>query len=125
MPWNCCVARPVFKDEIRRSPGAQAALRNERGRLRLIDTWREDLVEGWDEVAAHAKRANTKIHMGMVFQICVEKNSETEKPEDQRKWKGRVIFRGDDVVDENWDVAMFQELGIAPATMIAANMCDL
>jgi REP element-mobilizing transposase RayT len=27
MPWNCCVARAVFKDEIRRSPGAQAALR--------------------------------------------------------------------------------------------------
>jgi hypothetical protein len=63
--------------------------------------------------------------MGMVFQICVEKDYETEKPEDQRKWKGRVIFRGGDVVDENWDIAMFQELGIAPATMVAANVCDM
>jgi hypothetical protein len=38
MPWNRCVARPVFKDEIRRSPGAQAALRKEWDRLRQIDT---------------------------------------------------------------------------------------
>jgi hypothetical protein len=29
MPWNCCVARPVFKDEIGRSTGAQRALRKE------------------------------------------------------------------------------------------------
>jgi hypothetical protein len=60
-----------------------------------------------------------------VFQICVEKDSETEKPEHLRKWKGRVVFRGNDVVGENWDVAMFQELGSAPATMVAAEMCDL
>jgi hypothetical protein len=26
VPCDCCVARPVFEDEIRRSPGAQAAL---------------------------------------------------------------------------------------------------
>jgi hypothetical protein len=69
MPWNCCVARPVFKDEIRRRPGAQAALRKEWDRLRLIDTWREDLVEEWDDVKRRAKQNDTKIHMGMVLQI--------------------------------------------------------
>jgi hypothetical protein len=101
MPWNCCVARPAFKDEIRRSPGAQAALRKEWDRLRLIHTWRQDQVEEWDVVKARAKRTNTKIHMGMVFQICVEKDSETEKAEHLRVWKGRVVFRGNDVVGEN------------------------
>jgi hypothetical protein len=70
MTWNCCAARPVYKDEIRLSLGAQAALRKEWDRLRLIDTWREDLVE---------------IHVGMVFQICVEKDSEIETPEYQRE----------------------------------------
>jgi hypothetical protein len=63
--------------------------------------------------------------MGMVFQICVEEDSETEKPEHLRKYKGRVVFRSNDVVDENWDIAMFQELGSAPATMVAAKTCDL
>jgi hypothetical protein len=125
VPWNCCVARLVFEDEIRRSTGAQKALRKEWDRLRLIDTWRGDLVEEWDVVKARAKKAHTRVHMGMVFQICVEKDSETEKPEEDRKYKGRVVFRGNDVVDENWDIAMFQELGGAPATMTAAKACDL
>jgi hypothetical protein len=125
MPWNCCVARPVFKDEIRRSPGAQAALRKEWDRLRVINTWREDEVEEWDVVKARAKHAGVEIHMGIVFQLCVEKDSETEKEEWLRKWKGRVVFRGNVVVDEGWDVAMFQELGSAPATMVAAKFCDL
>jgi hypothetical protein len=125
MPWNWCVARPVCEDEIRQSLGAQAALRKEQDRLREIDAWVESEVEEWDVVKARAKRTNTKIHMGMVFQICVEKDSQTEKPEHLRKWKGRVVFRGDDVVDENWDVAMSQELGSAPAAMVAAKMCDL
>jgi hypothetical protein len=125
MPWNCCVARPVFKDEIRRSTGAQKALRKECDRLRLINAWREDLVEEWDVVKARAKKARIRVHMGMVFQICAEKDSETEKPEEDRKYKGRVVFRGNDVVNENWDIAMFQELGSAPATMTAAEACDL
>jgi hypothetical protein len=125
MPWNCCVARPVFEDEIRRSAGAQKALRKDWDRLRLINTWREDLVEEWDVVKARAKKTHTRVHMGVVFQICVEKDSETEKPERLRKYKGRVVFRGNDVVDENCDIAMFQELGSAPATMVAAKACDL
>jgi hypothetical protein len=71
------------------------------------------------------KKSHTRVHMGVVFQICVEKDSETEKPEHLRKYKGRVVFRGNDVVEENWDIAMFQELGSAPATMVAAKTCDL
>jgi hypothetical protein len=100
MPWNCCVARPVFKDEIRRQPGAQAALRKEWDRLRAINTWLEDEVEMWDVVKARAEKQGVQIHMGMVFQICVEKDSETEKEEWLRKWKGRVVFCGNDVVDK-------------------------
>jgi hypothetical protein len=125
MPWNCCVARPVFKDEVRRQPGAQAALRKEWDRLRAINTWLEDGVEEWDVVKARAKRQSVKIHVGMVFQICVGEDSETEKEEWLREYKGHVVFRGNDVVDENWDDAMLQELGSAPATMVAAKFCDL
>jgi hypothetical protein len=82
----------------------------------------ESEVEEWDVVE---ERMNTKICVGVVFQLCVGKDSETEEPEHLRKWEGRVVFRGNDVVGENWDVAMFQELGSAPATMVAAKMCDL
>jgi hypothetical protein len=115
----------VFKDEMRRQPGAQAALRKEWYRLRAINTWLEDEVEEWGDVEARAERQGVEIHMGMVFQICVEEDSEKEREEWLRTWKGRGVFRGDDVVGENWDVAMFQELGSAPATMVAAKFCDL
>jgi hypothetical protein len=125
MRWNCCVARPVFEDEIRRSLGAQAALRKEWGRLRLINTWCEDLLEEWDTGKLRGKKPHTRVRVGVVFQICVEKDSEPEKPERLRKYKGQVMFRGNDVVDENWDIAMFQELGSTPANMVAAKTCDL
>merc|ERR1711884_253302 len=43
------------------------------------------------------------------------------------KYKGRVVFddRGHQVRDQNWDIAMFQELSSAPATMEATKTCDL
>jgi hypothetical protein len=39
--------------------------------------------------------------------------------------EGRVVFRGNDVVDENCDAVVFQELGSAPGTMVAAKFCDV
>jgi hypothetical protein len=47
------------------------------------------------------------------------------KPEHLRTCKGRVVIRGNDVRDETWDVAMFQELGSVPATMVAGTVCDV
>jgi hypothetical protein len=49
------------------------------------------LVEEWDVVKARAKK-HTRAHMGMVFQICAEKDSETEKPEGERKYKATWYF---------------------------------
>jgi hypothetical protein len=115
----------VYKDEIRSILLARAALKKERDRLRAIDTWREDLVEEWGDVKQRANKNHLKTHVGMVFQICVETDSEKEKPEHLRKYKGRVVFRGSDVRAGNWDVAMFQELGSAPATMVAGKVCDV
>jgi hypothetical protein len=83
------------------------------------------LVEEWGDVKARARKRNRKIRTGMIFQICVDKDSGKEKPEHFRKYKGRVVFHGNDVRGENWDVAMFQELGSAAATMVAGKVCDL
>jgi hypothetical protein len=54
-PLNCCVPRPIYKDEIRSNPLARAALKKVWDRLRATDTWREDLVEEWDDVKKRAK----------------------------------------------------------------------
>ena len=54
----------------------------------------------------------------------MEKGSELSPDDPARKFKGRVVFQGNQVFDENWDVALFQESGSSPATMDAAKACD-
>jgi hypothetical protein len=93
-PWNCCVAHPVYEDEIRSNPLARAALKKESDGLRAIDTWREDVVGEWGGVKNRAKKRNRKIHMGMVFQICVGGDSEKEKLGRLRTSKGVLSFVG-------------------------------
>ncbi len=41
-----------------------------------------------------------------------------------RKFKGRYVFQGSEVKDQNWEAAIFQELGSSPAAMEAGNSCD-
>ena len=59
----------------------------------------------------------------MLYQICVEKGSEL--PPELRKYKGRVVFLGNQVKNQNWEAAMFQDLGSSPATMEAGKACDI
>ena len=65
----------------------------------------------WKDVAAEAKRKNIKAHVGRIFDLCVEKGSELPPDHLGRKFKGRVVFQGNQVMDENWDPAIFQEDG--------------
>ena len=58
----------------------------------------------------------------------VEKNSELKEtnPNDPRaKYKYRVVFRGNDVKDQNFDVALFQDIGSSTFTMDASRSCDM
>ena len=59
-----------------------------------------------------------------VFEICVEKGSELPVGHKLRKFKGRTVFQGNNVRDENADVALFSELGSSPATMEAGKAVD-
>eukprot|EP00974_Lingulodinium_polyedra_P089453 8674879-Lingulodinium_polyedra.AAC.1 len=42
-----------------------------------------------------------------------------------RKYKYRVVFQGNRVVDQNYDAAIFQDLGSAPATIEASRAADV
>ena len=67
---------------------------------------------------------NREFHMGHIFLICVEKNSELAEGDPARKYKGRVVFGGGRVIDQIFDAAMFQDLGSSPATMEAAKIAN-
>ena len=120
IPFNACVARPVVGKEKLNNPKAKEALDKEWSRLRQIPTWDEDGVREWSEV----QKLPGQQHVGAVFDICVEKNSELDISNPSRKYKGRVVFQGNKVFDQNWDVAMFNEMSSCPATMQAAKAAD-
>jgi hypothetical protein len=99
-------------------------LEKEWSRLRSIGCWDEAGVKEWRDVAGAARRAGETIHRGPVFAICVEKNADLPEDHPGRKYKGRVVFEGNYVRDQNWEAALFQELSSCPATMDAAKVAD-
>ena len=62
------------------------------------------------EVQADAKRRGITVHFARIFDLCVEKGSELRIGHPERKFKGRAVLQGDQVRDQHWDVAMFQDL---------------
>ena len=105
-------------------PLAAAALTKEWDKLIKAGVWDTTKVREWADVAGVARRSGKKAHVGRIFEICVEKNAELPANHPERKFKGRVVFQGNDVRDENWAGAMFQELGSSPATMQASKAAD-
>jgi len=62
--------------------------------------------------------------MGRLFGICVLKGSELKENDPRRKYKYRVVFQGNNVINQNWEAAIFQDLGSAPASMEAGKVAD-
>ena len=116
---NTLVARPVGKKEIKANPKAQQALDIEWEKLVKKNAWKYETVSEWKTISEKAKKSGKKVHVGRVFEICVEKGSELPEGDKLRKFKGRTVFQGNNVKDENADVALFSELGSSPATMEA------
>ena len=118
------VARPVNAAEIRVNPEAQKSLDVEWEKLSVKKAWDLEGIREWDHVSSEAKKTGEKAHVGRVFEICVEKGSELPKGHKLRKFKGRTVFQGNDVKDENSEAALFAELGSSPATMEAGKVVD-
>jgi len=86
--------------------------------------WDHKIVREWSDVFAEARRNNKTVHIGRVFGICVEKSSELPKGDPRRKFKYRVVFQGNNVVTQNWEAAMFQDLGSNPSSMQSGKAAD-
>ncbi len=132
LPFPACVARPVNKTEVALNKAAQAAMDLEWSKLRdkqhpelkTKGCWDVSQVEELHAVKARGQRLGVTYHFGRVFGICVEKGSELPLGDPGRKFKGRYVFQGSEVKDQNWEAAIFQELGSSPAAMEAGNSCD-
>eukprot|EP00959_Pyramimonas_sp_CCMP1952_P146600 3068597-Pyramimonas_sp.AAC.1 len=109
---DAAVARSVSKIEAQANQDAQAALRKEWAILRDIGTWSGKEVREYSDVVAELNGQTA--HFGRLFAIFVEKNSELPLGHKDRTYKGRVVFDGSSVRDQNNDVALFQELSSSP-----------
>ena len=75
-----------------------------------------------DDVITMYDRQGEPVHFGSVRALCHEKHSELqfEKPE----YKGRVVFRGDIVRDNDGYYAVFSEQGTSSSHMAATKFLD-
>ena len=119
--FSAMVARSVGAKEVASNPKAQKALDVEWEKLEQKGAWDYKSVVEWESIAEKARKAGGKLHVGAVFEICVEKGSELEEDNPLRKFKGRSVFQGNKVTDESAEVALFAELGSAPANMEAGT----
>jgi hypothetical protein len=81
-------------------------------------------VQSKKKFLAEHHRSGKKCHWGRVFSLCVEKGSELPEGAPNRKFKGRVVFQGNNVKDENYDWALLAELGSSPCAMQAGKTAD-
>ena len=118
------VARNVSHKERREEPKAQAAMKKEWDNLRNKGCWDEDNPRDWYQIRKEAKASGKTVHMGRLVPLCVEKNSELSPDDPARKYKGRVVFQGNMVKDQDYADAEFENLGSSPATMEASKSVD-
>ena len=92
--------------------------------IRAKGTWDEVRVQECRKVVNEANQKGETVHLGRIFEACYEKGSELEEWNPLRKFKGRTVFEGNNVRDQNSDHALFGELGSSPASMEAAKVLD-
>ena len=80
------------------------------------------VVEEKSAVAARARKEGKTVHFGRVFGFCAIKHAELAA--DKQKYKGRVVFEGNRVRDEEGLSAVFSEQGSSASLMPAGKFLD-
>ena len=117
------VATPLKPSKYEKIPAAKAAVQAEWDKLKKLGCWDESSVQELGAVKAKAVASGKKIHIGRIFELCVEKRSEL--PPEQRKYKGRVVFQGNNVQDESGLAAVFSDQGSSASFISMSKMIDI
>ena len=119
-----CVARPVDRAERRTVKAAQDAVDDEWRKLRDVPCWDEKGVREANDVVREAKRDGKTVHFGRIFDMCVQKGSELPDGHKGKKYKGRSVYQGNQVKDQNQDYAIFNDISSSPNTMEGGKAID-
>ena len=81
-----------------------------------ISAWNLTNVRSKKEVIDEARTKGAKVHFASLMDMSLE-NAEAK----HQKYKGRVVFRGDNVKDDSGSYAVFTEQGSSASQMTAAK----
>ena len=81
-----------------------------------------ETVREYEIVRKEHQQDGTEAHFGNLLRLCHVKHSELEAI--FHRYKGRVVFRGDDVEDQTTDQAVFSEQGTSASHLCAAKIVD-
>ena len=74
------------------------------------------------EVKEQAQRTKVVTYFGQIMQLCHIKNSELAA--EMQSYKGRIVFRGDQVRDENGFYGVFSEQGTSASHMAGTKIIN-
>lgn len=132
LPFNVAVARKVSRTEVEKVPEARLAVDKEWNKL-AETPYPDGLGKGvWDikgvreasEVRAEANRTNTVVHFGRIAELCFQKNSELEDGDPLKMYKGRHVCLGNNVKDQYFQFATFENLSSGPPILEAWMAVD-
>ena len=113
-PLDLGVHQLIDRRDWHRYPGFQEAINNERDGLLENETWSYDLHLLKDDLINSKK----KFHLGRLMTILSLKHAESPT---LRKLKARIVFRGDQIVDQDNNIAVLQELKVNQVESTSIN----
>ena len=100
-------------------PKALEAISQEAEGLRRNGTWDDTTAVPLHELRSQARSQGRKLRVAELMTLCGVKHAELA-PELQ-KFKGRIVYRGDRVLDEFNNLVFFEETSTTPTGLIALN----
>ena len=114
------VTRNLSRKEWTANPKAVEAVKAEAAGLRANKTWEDSSVRLLSDLKREARENNRTVKIADILTLCGEKFSEL--PEEFRKFKGRVVYRGDKIYDELGNLVQFTDTATNPTAITALNV---
>ena len=98
-----------------------AAVKKEAEGLRANKTWLDETATELSVLKARARSQGIRVKVADLLTLCGIKHHELS-PE-LWKYKGRIVYRGDNIRDQNDQIILFDETSTTPTSLVALNLC--
>lgn len=122
-PTYCAfVHQPIPIKQALQIPEAKAALTKEWDKLDTLPAFDYCKVRELRDVQNASRASGQAVHIGDLMELCHKKHAELAPAWWQ--YKGRIVFRGDNVRDESGHFAVFSEQGTSASLQSSIKILD-